>query len=385
MEDNLFDIFKYLGIEVTNSQKTVQKAINSLDLKKKAALNNNAKYSKIRDWIFNERLNQEFLKYVNAIRLLRGANNNQNQMEDNLFDIFKYLGIEVTDDQETVQNAINRLNLNRKAALDNNAKYSKIRDWIFNERLNQDFLKYVDDIRLLRGAKNNQNQPDTNQTHSKNNGNSDGDEEWIIFYAPEFDDLDAQEEGVPDYVPEKPIHRKPIERQNDERANKSKSNWYYPFLQRLKELLNKYPTEKISFAFIWSKTYELLRRLCSLIRQVLTFISPKIIGALRVLGSLTRCAFAFLFSILFQNKGLLFRLISTLSFLIYSIAVKDGELIHIAFFLLVILTPPLFDIFVLVIWLALKAQMVISVPPPCTLYILCFLKLVIIGMIHSEN
>ncbi|MBR0236917.1 MAG: bile acid:sodium symporter [Thermoguttaceae bacterium] len=192
----MFDIFEFLGIEVTSSQKTVQKAINSLDLKKKAALNNNAKYSKIRDWIFNERLNQEFLKYVNAIRLLRGANNNQNQMEDNLFDIFDFLGIEVTSSQKTVQKAINSLDLKKNAALNNNAKYSKIRDWIFNERLNQEFLNYVNNIRAQRGTNN--NQTNTNQTHS------DEPEEWIIF-----DDSDEPEEGVPFYIPVEPEPSKP--------------------------------------------------------------------------------------------------------------------------------------------------------------------------------
>ena len=70
MENNqpLFDIFEFLGIEITDNLERVQKAIDDLPAAKMAELRKKPEFSSMRKFLYTKKASNEFLSYVQDIR-----------------------------------------------------------------------------------------------------------------------------------------------------------------------------------------------------------------------------------------------------------------------------------------------------------------------------
>ena len=64
-----------------------------------------------------------------------------------LFDIFEFLNIEITNDLESVQKAIDALPANKIADLKKNPGFSELRTFLFAKTRTPAFLEYVENIR----------------------------------------------------------------------------------------------------------------------------------------------------------------------------------------------------------------------------------------------
>ena len=73
MENNqpLFDIFEFLGIEITDNLERVQKAIDALPAAKMAELRKKPEFSSMRKFLYTKKASNEFLSYVQDIRDLK--------------------------------------------------------------------------------------------------------------------------------------------------------------------------------------------------------------------------------------------------------------------------------------------------------------------------
>lgn len=158
-----------------------------------------------------------------------------------LFDIFQFIQIPVTDDLIAVQKAIGSLPVRKMAELQKNPGFSKIRSFIFTKTATPAFLEYVQNIRNLQlkntqqtNTKQPQKQTDTNKPHSEeidNRSEAEKQKEWIRRYNERANKLNNQ---------------------SGNSNTKIDSNERNP-LQRLADLLNQKPDRKASriFTIAW--------------------------------------------------------------------------------------------------------------------------------------
>ncbi len=209
------------------------------------------------------------------------------------FDIFDFLGIEVTDNLATVQKALDILPASKMAELKKNPGFSKIRSFIFTKTATPTFRKYVQNIRNFR-LKNSQqtnthqtqrqdqrqNQTDTNQPHPEDvNILSDPDkqQEWIRRYDERVNELNNRNRN----------------NNTKDDSDKQNSNELHP-LQCLADQLNQSSNRKESPSFViaWLFNTKAVLELIILcfIMAILTSFSNAGIGIALVF----RCIFLFL-------------------------------------------------------------------------------------------
>ncbi|MBQ6615578.1 MAG: hypothetical protein IJH67_04330 [Thermoguttaceae bacterium] len=159
------------------------------------------------------------------------------------FDIFDFLGIEVTDNLATVQKALNDLPAKKMARLRKNPEFSKMRSFIFTKTATPAYLEYVQNIRNLRiknkpqtntNQNQRQNQTDMNQPHPEDNNilsDPDKQQEWIRKYDERVNELNRNRNNN---SKDGSDEQRPIEQNT---------------LQRLADLLNQKPDRKTSLVF----------------------------------------------------------------------------------------------------------------------------------------
>lgn len=166
------------------------------------------------------------------------------------FDIFDFLGIEITDNLAAVQKALNDLPARKMAKLRKNPAFSKMRSFIFTKTATPDYLEYVQNIRNLRiknkpqtNTNQRQNQTDTNQPRPEDiNILSDPDKqkEWIRQYDERVNELNRNRDNN---SKDNSDEQRPIDQNSNEQI----------ILQRLADLINQAPERKTSplFTIVW--------------------------------------------------------------------------------------------------------------------------------------
>ncbi|MBQ2621771.1 MAG: hypothetical protein IJF84_10575 [Thermoguttaceae bacterium] len=169
-------------------------------------------------------------------------------MTDNndLFDIFQFVQIPVTDDLAAVQKAVDALPVRKMAELQKNPGFSKIRSFIFTKTATPAYREYVQNIRDLRlknkqhtNTKQQQNQTGTDRSRSKDvdtRSETERQKEWIRQYDERANKLNNQNGNNNTKVD----------------SDVQDSNERNP-LQRLADLLNQKPDRKTSriFTIAW--------------------------------------------------------------------------------------------------------------------------------------
>ena len=168
------------------------------------------------------------------------------------FDIFDFLGIEVTDNLATVQKALNDLPARKMAKLRKNPAFSKMRSFLFTKTATPAYLEYVQNIRNLRiknkpqtntNQNQRQNQTDMNQPHPEDNNilsDPDKQQEWIRRYDERVNELNRNRDNN---SKDNSDEQRPIDQNSNEQI----------ILQRLADLLNQKPDRKTSLVFtvVW--------------------------------------------------------------------------------------------------------------------------------------
>lgn len=169
------------------------------------------------------------------------------------FDLFDFLGIEVTENLAAVQKALNDLPAREMAKLRKNPEFSKMRSFLFAKTATPAYREYVQNIRNSRlknkpqtnaNQKPRQNQTDTNKPRSEDDNNlSDPDkqQEWIRRYDERVNQLNNRNRN--NNTKSDSDEQRPIVQNSNERNP----------LQRLADLLNQKPDRKTSriFTIAW--------------------------------------------------------------------------------------------------------------------------------------
>ena len=80
----LFDIFEFLGIEITDNLERVQKAIDDLPAAKMAELRKKPEFSSMRKFLYTKKASNEFLTYVQDIRDLKDPAKQERKRQEQL-------------------------------------------------------------------------------------------------------------------------------------------------------------------------------------------------------------------------------------------------------------------------------------------------------------
>ena len=169
---------------------------------------------------------------------------------NNLFNIFEFLGIPVTDNLEVIQKALDALPASKMAELKRNPKFSKLRSMLFAKTATPEFYEYVRPLlqKQKRRERYQKNKLKEEQRKFLEEYNKREEEAKIRAQEQEEEAKRLEEEARRKALEQEEEAKKKAVEQEKEKKQKEQE----AILQRLADKFNQFSTRQMSLAFICS-------------------------------------------------------------------------------------------------------------------------------------